>query len=104
MSFSDDFTNDLHGSYSARIKLPNAPSSTTGFHEYRFDYLQDPISGEASVAFYADGREMMSWNTSVPRTSMHLMLNSWFPRWLDGRRPKKNAYVYVNRIAFEAQQ
>jgi endo-1,3-1,4-beta-glycanase ExoK len=149
------FTNDLlgYGSYSARMKLPNAPSSitgfflykapdyeseidielfndstrrimfttyaggaqthtvtrtlpfdpTTGFHEYGFDYFQDPISGEASVAFYADGREMMSWDTGVPRTSMHLMFNSWFPRWLDGRRPKKNAYTYVDRISFEAQ-
>jgi endo-1,3-1,4-beta-glycanase ExoK len=148
-------TNDLlgYGSYSARMRLPNAPSSitgfflykapdyeseidieifndstrrimfttyagggqthtitrtlpfdpTTGFHEYGFDYLQDPISGRASVAFYADGREMMAWNTGVPRTSMHLMLNSWFPSWLDGRRPKKNAYTLVDRISFEAQ-
>jgi beta-glucanase (GH16 family) len=125
-------TNGLHGYgyYSARMKLPNAPSSitgfllykapdyeseidiqvfndstrrvmfttfaggaqthtvtrtlpfdpTTGFHEYAFDYARDPLSGEASVTFYADGREMMSWDTGVSRTSMHMMLNSWFPR------------------------
>jgi hypothetical protein len=27
----------------------------------------------------------------------------WFPRWLDGRRPKKTAYAYVDRIDFVAQ-
>jgi hypothetical protein len=34
---------------------------------------------------------------------MHVMLNSWFPVWLDGRRPKKNVYIYVDRIDFVAQ-
>jgi beta-glucanase (GH16 family) len=81
--------------------LPFEP--TTGFHEYAFDYARDPLSGEASVTFYADGQEMMSWDTGVPRTSMHLMLNSWFPRWLDGRKLKKNTHTYVDRIYFQAQ-
>jgi endo-1,3-1,4-beta-glycanase ExoK len=145
------FTNDLHGygTYSARMKLPNAPSSitgfflykapdyeseidievfndstrrimfttyaggsqthtvtralpfdpTTGFHEYSFEYTDN------SVTFYADGERMEYWDTGVPQTSMHLMLNSWFPRWLDGRRTKKTSYTYVDRISFaEAQQ
>ncbi len=148
-------TNDLHGygSYSARMKLPNAPGSitgfflykapdyeseidievfndstrrimfttyagggqthtqtmtlpfdpTTGFHEYRFDYLDGPEAGLASVAFYVDGKEMRTWNTGVPRTSMHLMLNTWFPTWLDGKRPKKTAYTYVDSIGYTAQ-
>jgi beta-glucanase (GH16 family) len=142
-------TRDLHGygSYSARMKLPNAPSSitgfflykapdyeseidievyndttrrvmfatyaggrqthtetarlpfdpTTGFHEYRFDYSQ------GSVTFYADGVGMRTWNTGVPQSSMHLMVNSWFPSWLEGRRPKKDAFTYVDRISYEAQ-
>jgi endo-1,3-1,4-beta-glycanase ExoK len=142
-------TRDLYGygSYSARMKLPNAPSSitgfflykapdlesevdievfndstrrvmfttysggrqthtetmqlpfdpTTGFHEYRFDYSQ------ASVTFYADGIEMRSWDTGIPQTSMHLMVNSWFPKWLDGRRPKKTAFTYVDWVGYESQ-
>ena len=144
------YTNDLsgYGSYSARMKLPNAPSSitgfflyrapdheseidievfndttrrvlfttyaggsqthtetvklpfdpTSGFHEYRFDYSQD------SVAFLVDDVEMRSWDTGVPQTSMHLMVNSWFPRWLEGKRPKKTVFTYVDRISYEAQQ
>ncbi len=142
-------TRDFHGygSYSARMKLPNAPSSitgfflykapdleseidievfndstrrvmfttysggrqthtetarlpfdpTTGFHEYRFDYSQN------SVTFYADGIEMRSWNTGIPQTSMHLMVNTWFPSWLEDRRPKKTTYTYVDWMGYEAQ-
>ncbi len=143
------YTKDLlgYGSYSARMRLPNAPSSitgfflykapdyeseidievfndstrrimfttyaggrqthtetarlpfdpTTGFHEYRFDYTQ------GAVTFYADGVGMRTWDTGIPQTSMHLMVNSWFPRWLEGKRPKKTAYTYVDRISYKAQ-
>ena len=45
---------------------------------------------------------MQYWYTSVPRTSMHLLLNSRLPRWLEGRKPKKNAFDYVDGISFEA--
>ena len=69
---------------------------TMGFHEYRFDYSQ------TSVTFYVDGIEMRSWNTGIPQTSMHLMVNSWFPRWLEGRRPKKTAFTYVDWIGYQA--
>lgn len=142
-------TNDLHsfGAYSASMKLPNAPSSitgfflykspdyeseidveiyndstqrimfttyaggtqthtetmklgfdsTAGFHEYRFVYALD------SVSFYVDGRHMKTWNDGIPQTSMHLMVNSWFPIWLEGRKPKKTVYSQVDRIDFVEQ-
>jgi len=77
------------------LPLPFDP--TTAFHEYRFDY------SPGSLTFYADGKSLRTWNDGIPQTSMHLMLNSWFPRWLDGRRPKKTAYTYVDRIGFAAQ-
>lgn len=54
--------------------LPFDP--TTGFHEYRFDYLRDPDTALASVTFYVDGQEMRTWNTGIPRASMYLMLNT----------------------------
>ena len=34
---------------------------------------------------------------------MHLMVNSWFPTWLEGKRPKKTAYTYVDWISYEPQ-
>jgi len=142
-------TNDFngYGTYSARMRLPNAPGSITGFFLYKAPDFEseidieifndstrrvmfttyargsqthtitrtlpfDPTIGfheyafrytETSVTFYADGHPMQYWDTGVPQTSMHLMLNSWFPVWLDGRKPKKNAYTYVDRIDFVAQ-
>ena len=139
-------TNALHGygSYSTRMRLPNAPGSitgfflykspdyeseidievyndsskrvmfttyaggrqthtetvslpfdpTTGFHEYGFDYAP------GSVTFYVDGRPMRTWDTGVPQTSMHLMVNTWYPTWLSGRKPKKTVYTQVDWIRF----
>ncbi len=31
------------------------------------------------------------------------MLNTWFPSWLDGRRPKKTAHTYVDSINYTVQ-
>lgn len=142
-------TNALHGygSYSARIQLPNAPGSitgfflykspdyeseidielfndssrrimfstyaggsqthtetmtlpfdpTTGFHEYRFDYAPD------SVTFYADGRAMKRWDSGLPQTSMHLMVNTWYPTWLNPKRPNKTVYTLVDHIGYQQQ-
>lgn len=139
-------TNDLYGygSYSARMKLPYAPTSITGFflykspdyqseidveiyndssrqimfttyangsrthtqtmqlpfdptrgfHEYRFDYAPD------SINFYVDGQLMKTWNDGLPQTSMHLMINSWFPTWLGGKKPHRDAYLYVDSISY----
>jgi endo-1,3-1,4-beta-glycanase ExoK len=83
------------------VSLPFDP--TAGFHEYGFDYLNDPGTDQASVTFYVDGVKMSSWDTGVPQTSMHLMLNSWFPSWLDGKRPKKATYTYVDSIDYAVQ-
>ncbi len=77
------------------MRLPFDP--TTGFHEYRFDYSQE------SVTFFVDGKEMRSWNTGIPQTSMHLMVNSWFPNWLEGKRPKKTTHTYVDSMGYVSQ-
>ena len=33
---------------------------------------------------------------------LRLMVNSWFPSWLEGRRPKKTAFTYVDWIGYKA--
>lgn len=78
--------------HSATLTLTFDP--TADFHEYRFDYAPD------SVSFYADGQLMKTWTDDLPRTSMHLMLNTWFPTWLEGRRPKKTVHTYVDWIRY----
>jgi len=76
------------------MRLPFDP--TTGFHEYRFDYSDN------AVTFYVIGIEMRSWDAGIPQTSMHLMVNSWFPSWLEGKGPKKTAFTYVDFIGYQA--
>ena len=85
------FTTYAGGSQTHTITKRLPFDSTTGFHEYSFEYTEN------SVTFYADGQYIEYWDTGVPQTSMHLMLNSWFPVWLDGRRPKKNTYDFAAR-------
>jgi endo-1,3-1,4-beta-glycanase ExoK len=48
--------------------LPFDPTADS--HEYRIGYAPD------SVSFYADGQLMKTWTDGLPRTSMHLMLNT----------------------------
>jgi beta-glucanase (GH16 family) len=88
--------------HTTTVSLPFDP--TAGFHDYRFDCLYDPGSGRASVTFYVDGVNMSSWDTGVPQTSMHLMLNSWFPSWLGGKRPKKTTYTYVDSTTSSSRE
>jgi endo-1,3-1,4-beta-glycanase ExoK len=131
-----------YGSYSARMKLPDAPSSITGFFLYKSpDYESeidielyndssgrimfttyaggarthtgtlslgfDPTAGfheyafsydQSSITFYVDGQPKKTWNNGLPTTSMHLMVNAWFPSWLGGRKLRTDKILLVDRI------
>lgn len=135
-----------HGKYSARMKLPHAPSSITGFflyrppdHEREIDIeifndssrrvmfttyaggrqthtvtkklAFDPTAGYHTYAFrydaglahfLVDGRVVQTWKRGVPKGSMYLYTNLWFPTWLDGRKPKKTVYTQIDRIRYDA--
>ncbi len=69
-------------------QLPFDP--TAGYHTYAFRY-------DAGLArFTVDGKVMQTWKTGVPRGSMNLYTNLWFPTWLKGERPPKDSYLYVD--------
>jgi endo-1,3-1,4-beta-glycanase ExoK len=139
-----------HGTYSARMKTPDAPSSVTGFFLYDApDYEKeidieiyndssrkiifstyaphyangtllkepthtvtktlpfDPASGfhdytfgfyPGRVSFYVDGQLMQSWSDALPKSSMRLWVNTWFPTWLEGTPPNTDRYLYVDRL------
>jgi beta-glucanase (GH16 family) len=131
-----------YGSYRARIKVANAPSSLTAFFLYRKpDFEQEldieifndssgrvwysTYSGGAqthtvdanlgfdptaafhdytieydpgSVRFLVDGVERQSWTTGLPRSSMYMYVNAWFPSWLPGTRPANDAFTYVDWV------
>jgi licheninase len=66
--------------------------ATAAFHDYTIEY--DP----GSVRFLVDGVERQSWTTGLPRTSMYLYVNAWFPSWLPGSRPPNDAVTYVDWV------
>jgi len=134
----------LYGSYRARIKMPDAPSSITGFflyrspdfyheidievvndssglawfttyadgvvsntcetylgfdptadfYEYRFDFYP------GSVSFYVDGVLIITYDDGLTDTPMKLMINSWFPVWLEGIKPEQDAVTLVDWIKY----
>lgn len=65
---------------------------TADFHIYTIEY--DP----GSVRFLLDGMELQRWSTGVPRSSMYLFTNAWFPFWLAGQAPSTDRFTYVDWI------
>lgn len=134
-----------YGSYETRMKLPEAPSSITGFflyappdyfyeidieihntkegklllttyangavqneyvgklgfdptsdfHTYRFDYAAD------RVAFYADNKFILEWQDGFPAEyPMQLMVNSWYPNWLEGTPTTEDQFLLVDWVQY----
>ena len=90
------FTTYAGGVQTQTETLPLGFDPTAGLHEYAFSYDQ------SSITFYVDGQPKKTCNDGLPTNSMHLMVNSWFPSWLEGRRPKKTTYTYVDWMAYES--
>jgi beta-glucanase (GH16 family) len=85
------------GGQTNTIKRTLSFDPTAGFHDYDIEY--DP----GSVRFLVDGSEMQSWSTGVPRSSMYLYVNAWFPSWLAGERPNSDRFTYVDWIEYTAR-
>lgn len=133
-----------YGSYEIKMKIPNAPSSITGFflykepdfyheidieiynepkayiiltsykdgkavneyrkylnfdptidyHKYRIDFYSNKIS------FYIDDNYIYSWSQGFSKENMHLVLNSWYPKWLGGVRPQEDHFLNVDWIRY----
>jgi len=78
--------------HTVTTQLPFDP--TTSYHEYAIDYRS------GSVRFLVDGTPMQSWSSGVPRSSMYLYLNAWFPSWLAGQAPTGDRYTYADWIEY----
>ncbi len=132
------------GSYEVRMKLPDVPSSITGFflykspalyneidieiyneknrgyfltiysdgkkqnlfedklsfdptkdfHNYRIDYSRD------SLKFYIDNNLVKEWTEGFTNENMYLLLNTWYPDWLDKQPPDKDSFLEVEWIRY----
>ena len=78
--------------HTVKKQLPFDP--TAGYRTYAFRY-------DAGLArFVVDGKVMQTWKTGVPKGSMYLYTNLWFPSWLDGKKPLLDSYLYVDWTRF----
>ncbi len=67
---------------------------TADFYEYRFDFYP------GSVSFYVDGELIISFDDGLTDTPMKLMVNSWFPVWLEGIKSEQDAVTLVDWIKY----
>ena len=67
---------------------------TKEFHNYRFEY------DENTVEFYVDNKLTKSFRGGFLKEDMYLMLNSWYPNWLDGQKQIKDQYLLVDWIRY----
>ena len=129
------------GTFRARLRLPEAPGSLTGFFLYEPPDLASEIDVEVPnsregrvlftiyhdgrerhherrlgfdptaaaheygfhrdgerVRFVVDGRILHEFSGPLPRAPMRLHLNTWWPRWLEGRRDAPPSHVLVEWV------
>ncbi|MEO1816761.1 MAG: glycoside hydrolase family 16 protein [Acetobacterium sp.] len=68
---------------------------TADFHNYRFDYTVDRI------AFYVDSKFILEWDEGFPdQQPMQLMVNTWFPNWLEGTPASSDQVLLVDWIRY----
>jgi hypothetical protein len=51
---------------------------TASFNNYRFDYYPDRLD------YYVNDKFIVRFTSGFPHEAMYLMVNSWYPTWVDG--------------------
>ncbi|SFC33109.1 Glycosyl hydrolases family 16 [Alkalibacterium subtropicum] len=88
------FTSYHEGMTQHENKTSLAFDPTAGFHRYRIDHYPDRVS------FYIDDTKVQSWDHGFTMEPMHLMVNTWFPEWLDGLAPEEDQKLYIEWIRY----
>jgi beta-glucanase (GH16 family) len=91
---SVDFVTYANGRRTHHVTRQVNFDPSAGFHTYRFDYLP------GAVKFWVDGDLMQTWTAGVPNASMKLLVNTWFPSWLEGLPPLTNRFTRVEWISY----
>jgi beta-glucanase (GH16 family) len=68
---------------------------SASFHTYRIDYLP------GAVKFWVDGDLVQTWTEGIPDDSMKLLVNTWFPSWLEGLLPLTNRFTRVDWVSYQ---
>jgi len=88
------FTSYAEGSTQHENRADLGFDPTTTFHRYRIDYYPDQVS------FYIDDKQMQTWTDGYSAEPMHLMVNTWFPKWLKGTVPEEDQTLEIEWIRY----
>ena len=55
---------------------------------------------ESISTFFVDDMQMYVFKSGLPDEPMRLLVNSWFPDWLNGTLPEKDVYTLVDWIQY----
>lgn len=65
---------------------------TKAYHEYLIDYR------ETGLSFYVDGKWLKTWNSGYSHNPMYLMVNTWYPKWLEAENTQKAENLLIEWI------
>jgi len=74
-------------------ELPFDPSSD--YHEYRIDYFPDQI------LFYVENELMAAFTGDLPSAEMKVMVNHWWPNWLEAESDHRASEIKIREIEIE---
>jgi len=64
------------------------------FHIFRIEYYKDYLS------FYIDDMFLKKWTEGYSHNSMNLMVNCWFPSWMEGVESENEEYLIIDNIKY----
>lgn len=76
--------------------LPLGFDPTAAFHDYEIELAR------RSVTFRVDGVALRTWKNGLPKASMALYVNAWFPTWLGGLPPATTTATLVDSVTVAA--
>ena len=71
-------------------ELPFDPASD--YHEYRIDYFPEKI------LFYVEDELMAAFNSQLPSAKMKVMINHWWPNWLEADKDHQASEIQIREI------
>lgn len=88
------FTSYVKGAITNTVKKSLMFDPCADFHEYGIDFYPGKVS------FFVDGGVLQEFSSGLPQDSMKLLINTWFPEWLQSVPPGKDEYTYIDWIKY----
>ena len=88
------FTTYIKGTITNTAKKPLMFDPCADYHEYWIDFYPEKVS------FFVDGEVLQEFSSGLPQNSVKLLVNTWFPEWLQSVSLAKDEYTYIDWIQY----